>query len=73
MRSKSPGGRLRCAAAGAVEGDGTPGSTGSLVEWEHLSGMSLCRLIQFPECSPASFSGTQAETPEPQRKKSFKD
>lgn len=73
MRSKSLGGRPVCAAAGAVEGDGTPGSTGSSVEWERLSGMSWCRLIQILECSPASFSGTQAETPEPRRKKSFKD
>lgn len=73
MRSKSPGERPGCAGAGAVEGDGTPGSIGSSVEWERLSGMNLCRLIQIPEYSPASFSDTQAETPEPQRKKSFKD
>lgn len=68
--SESLGGRPWCAAA--VEGE-TPGSTGSSIEWERLSGMSLCQLIQIPEWSPASFSGIQVETPEPQRKRSFKD
>lgn len=73
MKSKSQRGRPGCAPADAAEGNETPGCTGSWVGWECCPTTSRCQLIRIHECSPASFSGTLAETPVQQKKRSFKD